>query len=118
MVRFRIKAANSPTIASLRSRDMCRDRSWTGLAVCGLLVLVRSAWGDDLEVAAPPVHNLPAAQALAARIDELIAQRWDALQVRPAAQVDDAGFLRRVYLDLAGKIPSASETRAFLDDPS
>ncbi len=30
----------------------------------------------------------------------------------------DAEFLRRIYLDLLGTIPSASEARAFLDDPA
>ncbi len=29
---------------------------------------------------------------------------------------DDAEFLRRVYLDLAGRIPSVAEARMFLDD--
>jgi hypothetical protein len=55
-------------------------------------------------------------QALAGRIDQLIAARWDAAGVRPAARADDAEFLRRVYLDLAGRIPSVTETRDFLDD--
>lgn len=31
-------------------------------------------------------------------------------------QADDAEFLRRVYLDLVGVIPTVTETRAFLDD--
>src|SRR5690242_19952604 len=30
----------------------------------------------------------------------------------------DAEFLRRVYLDLAGKIPTVAETRAFFADPA
>jgi hypothetical protein len=33
-----------------------------------------------------------------------------------AARADDAEFLRRVYLDLVGVIPSAEETRTFLAD--
>ena len=32
------------------------------------------------------------------------------------ARADDAEFLRRVYLDLAGRVPSVAEARKFLDD--
>ena len=39
-------------------------------------------------------------------------------QGQPARPADDAEFLRRVYLDLVGKIPTAAEARDFLDDPS
>jgi Protein of unknown function (DUF1549)/Protein of unknown function (DUF1553) len=56
------------------------------------------------------------AQALAARIDEHLAARWATAGVKPAAPADDAEFLRRVYLDLAGRIPSVAEARKFLDD--
>jgi hypothetical protein len=53
-------------------------------------------------------------EPLHARIDALIAARAGARPVGPAAE--DAEFLRRVTLDLAGRIPSVSETRAFLQD--
>jgi hypothetical protein len=56
------------------------------------------------------------AQQLAARIDQLIAARWAAKSVQPAPLADDAEYLRRVYLDLAGRIPRALEVREFLDD--
>jgi hypothetical protein len=56
------------------------------------------------------------AQQLAARIDQLIAARWTAAGVKPAPEADDAEFLRRVYLDLAGRIPRVLEARDFLDD--
>lgn len=56
------------------------------------------------------------AQQLAARIDELVTARWAAAGVKPAPVADDAEFLRRVYLDLAGRIPRVVEVRDFLDD--
>ena len=57
------------------------------------------------------------AQALTARIDAVLAARWAEAKVQPAAIADDGEFLRRVSLDLIGKIPTAAEARDFLDDP-
>src|SRR5262245_54812337 len=56
--------------------------------------------------------------SLAARIDELIAKRWKAEKATPAPPADDDAFIRRVSLDIAGKIPSVAELHEFLDDPS
>ena len=57
------------------------------------------------------------ARALAATIDRILAAKWTEAKVTPAPQADDAEFLRRVALDLTGKIPTAAEARDFLDDP-
>src|SRR5262245_11261205 len=57
-----------------------------------------------------------AVRALAARIDRHVAAGWEQAKVRPAATADDAVFLRRVYLDLIGRIPSIVELRDFLDE--
>ena len=43
-------------------------------------------------------------------------RRWAEAKVRTAPPADDAEYLRRVYLDLVGKIPTAAEARDFLDD--
>jgi Protein of unknown function (DUF1553)/Protein of unknown function (DUF1549) len=65
---------------------------------------------------APALHGADQeAPALAARIDQRIAAAWGK-SVKPAARTDDAGFFRRVHLDLAGRIPSITEIRDFLDD--
>jgi hypothetical protein len=63
-----------------------------------------------------PVASAADEQALTAAIDQHLAARWAANNVEPAPRADDAEFLRRVYLDLAGRIPPAAEVRAFLAD--
>jgi hypothetical protein len=56
--------------------------------------------------------------ALAKEIDRLVADRLKEAAVSPAPRADDAEFLRRLSLDLTGRIPSVAEVRAFLDDPA
>ncbi len=57
-----------------------------------------------------------AAEPLHVRIDALIAAKVGKNPVSTPA--DDAEFARRVYLDLAGRIPTVAEARAFLAEPS
>jgi Protein of unknown function (DUF1549)/Protein of unknown function (DUF1553) len=58
----------------------------------------------------------PDASALAALIDRHIDARLAAERVRPADPADDAEFLRRVYLDLHGVVPTAEQATRFLAD--
>src|SRR5262249_39217470 len=78
-------------------------------AVAALLLTFSAAVGAE-------PSSSPDAQALARKIDQLIAKRWADAKVEPAPLAEDAEFLRRVYLDLAGRIPSVAEARAFLQD--
>lgn len=55
-------------------------------------------------------------ETLAKRIDHQLAAKLAEKAVLPAPLCDDATFLRRVYLDLAGCIPSIIDARDFLDD--
>ena len=49
-------------------------------------------------------------------IDRLLADHWRANGITPAAPADDATVLRRVTLDLAGRVPTARELDAFIAD--
>jgi hypothetical protein len=70
----------------------------------GVLALTPALRGADKEVL-----------ALAAQIDQRLTAAWDK-DVQPAPLADDAEFFRRVHLDLAGRIPSVTEVRDFLED--
>jgi hypothetical protein len=67
-----------------------------------------------------PVSQAPGeeldAVTLAGQIDRLIEQRLEAEMMAPAEQSDDAEFLRRVYLDLHGVVPTAEQAAEFLAD--
>jgi hypothetical protein len=49
-------------------------------------------------------------------IDAELQKAWQREKVTAAPHGDDAAFVRRVYLDLVGTIPTYEETRSFLDD--
>lgn len=51
-----------------------------------------------------------------AAIDFFLAADWRARQIIPAATCDDRTFVRRVMLDLIGRIPTPEETLVFLYD--
>ncbi len=63
------------------------------------------------------VGRLTVAEA-AAEIDRLFQQAWQASSVQPSLPATDEEYVRRLYLDLAGRVPAVSEVRAFLDDPN
>lgn len=58
------------------------------------------------------------ATELAVRIDGFIESALSARGIEPAPLAADAEFHRRVYLDLAGRIPTEAEARTFLADPA
>lgn len=53
----------------------------------------------------------------AKRIDDLVFGRLQEKGIAPAAPCSDGVFVRRVHLDVIGTLPTALETKAFLDDP-
>lgn len=51
-------------------------------------------------------------------IDQHISQAWQEQKITPSGPSTDAEFLRRVYLDLLGQIPTYEEALEFLNDGS
>ncbi|HWG41722.1 MAG TPA: DUF1553 domain-containing protein [Gemmataceae bacterium] len=81
---------------------------WLGICCLGIF---------ELSGLAPCASAAPLdAEALAKGIDHLLAVRQMEKSVPPAPLSDDAEFIRRVYLDLAGCIPPITDAHDFLDD--
>lgn len=60
-------------------------------------------WANDVRVAAE-------------KIDALLAQDWEKHALQGNALASDEIFVRRIHLDLVGRIPTHEETVSFLDD--
>ena len=95
-------------------------RTWTRIgAACVALAAVLAARAADTARKPPEVSKASRdARALASKIDRLLSEKWAEAKVVPVGPADDAEYLRRLCLDLVGKIPTASEAREFLDDPA
>ncbi|WP_425616164.1 DUF1549 domain-containing protein [Anatilimnocola sp. NA78] len=86
-----------------------------------MVMLSRQVWicsGLVLSLFVPVITlaESPSSGELAAKIDQHLASAWQRAGLQPAAVADEATFLRRVYLDLVGRIPTAAETQAYLAD--
>lgn len=52
--------------------------------------------------------------ATAGEIDTLLARVWQQQKIAPNPPASDETFVRRVHLDIIGRIPTLHETQAFL----
>jgi hypothetical protein len=79
-----------------------------GLLAVGLLALNTAA------STAEPSRPARTTAQVAADIDRLIDKQLAEKKVPASEQADDAEFLRRVTIDLIGRVPTADEARSFL----
>jgi hypothetical protein len=81
---------------------------------------VLARYGGQVAAATVAATDLPPLPAVASRppanlVDRAIAGKLQRLRVRPAVRAPDGEFVRRLYLDLVGRIPTAAETQRFCD---
>jgi hypothetical protein len=85
-----------------------------------------AVWFSDLvavsEVLVPFANRLPPDTFARAErrnfVDDLVLKKLEALRIPPSPLCSDAEFLRRVYLDTIGLLPTPEELQQFLADPS
>lgn len=76
-------------------------------------------WIAALTAAAPAKPRLARHfESIPEAIDTLIAEGWEERGIQPAPPADDRTWCRRVYLDLAGRIPTKAEVDGFLNAPA
>ena len=90
-------------VKALRTGDTAIIAQYSG-AVTSTQVLVPAA-GDGQPYTMAFPHN---------KIDEFVGAKLRKLKIRPSDLSSDGDFIRRVYLDVIGMLPTADETRKFL----
>lgn len=101
-----------------------RSRIWVGfgatvmLAVAVLLGTASAKSRADKPDTRRTKSAKPAAEQTAHRIDELIAEEVFKPETKVAPRIDDATYLRRVWLDIVGDIPTPEHITAFVLDPA
>ena len=53
-----------------------------------------------------------------AKVDEFLEKSWKDHDIQPSAMAEDSEWVRRIYLTVAGRIPTVAESAVFLADDS
>jgi hypothetical protein len=81
----------------------------------GCLALGTGCTATRTILGVPPASGVGSPETPAA-LDGLLVDSWVKADVKISPPATDAEFLRRVSLDLIGRVPTLAETRAFLSD--
>jgi len=88
---------------------------WGGTAVIARFLGVVTASFVTIPRAEPVVSGPQSAEFIPNNfIDEFVLAKLKKLKVRPSALTSDGTFIRRVYLDTIGRLPTPDEVKAFL----
>src|SRR5436309_4596532 len=81
--------------------------------------MIRIAWQAEVARVTLPFARIANSPPFPANnfIDEKLAAAWKDLGLVPSPLCADDEFLRRLYLDAIGTLPTPEEVRTFLADP-
>lgn len=108
-------AGNLDVVASVDADGLVRAGTNSGEAAIMARHMGHVAVFRALVPHAPPLASIDGFKS-ATPIDELVVAKWKKLGLRPSPVCDDATFLRRLTIDLCGRLPTVAETRSFLSD--
>jgi hypothetical protein len=108
-------SSNLDVVASVESDGLVRAHQQSGEAAVMARHMGHVAVFRALVPHGEPIASIPEFQPIN-YVDELALAKWKKLGLRPSPVVDDATFIRRVTIDLCGRLPTVAETRAFLSD--
>lgn len=83
--------------------------AWYLSRIATATVTVPFSPDDAPELAEAPARNF---------IDHLVTEKLRSLRIPSSGPATDHEFLRRAHLDTTGVLPTAAETKGFLDDPA
>ena len=112
LVKYEDRSLKHRLISCVTTRQKPTPKIFTAMKLTLLSALVVSSLTATLPAAQPDL------KAAASKIDELVLAGLKKAGQNANDPISDSVFVRRIYLDIAGRIPTLKETNDFLADGS
>ncbi|MDA0657909.1 MAG: DUF1549 and DUF1553 domain-containing protein [Planctomycetota bacterium] len=106
---------NASDVASVDSSGLIKIQDQSGIAAVMIRYQSQVAVFNATIPVGAPMGPLPPARNF---IDDLVFEKLTVLGLPPAELCDDTTFLRRVTIDIAGRLPTPEEIATFVQNPT